>query len=180
MNIKNIALISAVIAVPSLVFATGGEHHHTVTMLESDFKYRVLNFTIFAGLVYYLVANPIKAFFVGRSEKISNQLVEIEEKLKASKNERLLAEENLIKAEKKAEEIIADAGKEAKLLSSAIAEKNENTLAILDKQLEEKQEVEVKKATKATIDAVLNGGFDNSDINVDETKVVSLISKKVA
>ena len=179
MNIKNIALISAVIAVPSLVLASGGEHH-TVTMLESDFKYRVLNFTIFAGLVYYLVANPIKAFFVGRSEDISNQLAEIEEKLKASKDKRLLAEENLLKAEKRAEEIISDAGKEAKLLSANIAEKNENSLALLEKQLKEKQEVEVKKATKATIDAVLNGGFENSDINVDETKVVSLISKKVA
>ena len=179
MNIKNIALISAVIAVPSLVLASGGEHH-TVTMLESDFKYRVLNFTIFAGLVYYLVANPIKAFFVGRSEDISNQLAEIEEKLKASKNKRLLAEENLLKAEKRAEEIVSDAGKEAKLLSANIAEKNENSLALLEKQLKEKQEVEVKKATKATIDAVLNGGFENSDINVDETKVVSLISKKVA
>jgi len=179
MNIKNIALISAVIAVPSLVLASGGEHH-TVTMWESDFKYRVLNFGIFAGLIYYLAANPIKAFFVGRSEDISNQLAEIEEKLKASKNEGVLAEENLVKAEKKAEEIIVDAGKEAKLLSSAIAEKNENSLALLDRQVEEKQEVEVKKATKATIDTVLNGGFDNSDINVDETKVVSLISKKVA
>lgn len=178
MNIKNIALISAIIAVPSLVLASG--EHHTVTMLESDFKYRVLNFAIFAGLVYYLVANPIKAFFKGRSDDISNQLKEIEEKLKASKNERALAEENLVKAEKKAEEIIADAGKEGKLLASAITEKNENSLALLDKHLEEKKEVEVKKATKATIDAVLNGGFDNSDINVDETKVVSLISKKVA
>jgi F-type H+-transporting ATPase subunit b len=178
-NIKNIALISAVIAVPSLVLAAGGEHH-TVTMWESDFKYRVLNFAIFAGLIYYLAANPIKAFFVGRSEDISNQLLEIEEKLKASKNERALAEENLVKAEKKAEELIADAGKEAKLLSSAIAKKNDESLALLEKHVEEKQEVEVKKATKATINAVLNGGFDNSDINVDETKVVSLISKKVA
>ncbi|SFV69538.1 ATP synthase F0 sector subunit b [hydrothermal vent metagenome] len=179
MNIKNIALISAVIAVPSLVLASGGEHH-SVTMLESDFKYRVLNFLIFAGLVYYLVANPIKAFFVGRREDIANQLAEIEEKLKASKNERALAEENLVKASKKAEEIISDAGKEAKLLASAIAEKNENSLALLEKQAKEKQEVEVKKATKATINAVLNSGFDNSDINVDEAKVVSLISKKVA
>ena len=179
MKIKNIAIISAVIAVPSLVLASGGEHH-TVTMWESAFKYKVLNFTIFAGIVYYLVANPIKAFFIGRSEDISNQLAEIEEKLKASKNERVLAEANVVKSEKRAEEIILDAGKEAKLLSANIAEKNENSLALLERQVEEKQEVEVKKATKATIDAVLNGGFDNSDINVDEAKVVSLISKKVA
>jgi len=177
MKIKNIALLLSLVALPTLVLANG-EHH--VTMMDSDFKYRVLNFTIFAGLVYYLVANPIKAFFAGRSEDISNQLVEIEEKLKASKNARLKAEDNLVKAEKKAEEIIANAGKEAKLLASAITEKSENSLIALEKQAQEKQEVEVKKATKATISSILNGGFENSDVNVDETKVVSLISKKVA
>jgi F-type H+-transporting ATPase subunit b len=178
MKIKNIALISAVV-LPSLVLATGGEHH-SVTMMDSDFKYRVLNFTIFAGLVYYLAANPIKAFFKGRSEDIANQLAEIEEKLKASKNERLLAEENLVKAEKRASEIVADSANEAKILSSNIAEKNEMALALLEKQLEEKQALETKKATRETIDSILNGGFDNSDINIDESKVVSLISKKVA
>ncbi len=177
MKIKNIALLLSILALPTLVLANG-EHH--VTMMDSDFKYRVLNFAIFAGLVYYLVANPIKAFFAGRSDDIANQLAEIEEKLKASKKRRALAEENLVKANKKAEMIISDAGKEATLLASAIAEKNENSLSLLDRQLAEKEAVEVKKATKATINDVLNSGFDNRDINVDETKVVSLISKKVA
>jgi len=178
MKIKNIALILAV-ALPSLVLATAGEHH-TVTMMDSDFKYRVLNFTLFAGVVYYLAANPIKAFFKGRAEDISNQLSEIEEKLKASKNERRLAEENLENAQKKATQIVADAGNEAKVLSANIAEKNDNALVLLAKQLEEKQALETKKATRDTIDSILNSGFDNGDINVDESKVVSLISKKVA
>jgi len=178
MKIKKIALISAVV-LPSLVLATTGEHH-AVTMMDSDFKYRVLNFGIFAGLIYYLAANPIKAFFAGRSEDIAKQLAEIEEKLKASKNERLVAEENLVKAEKRAKEIVSDSANEAKVLSSNIAEKNETALVLLEKQLEEKQALETKKATRDTIDSILNGGFDNSDINVDESKVVSLISKKVA
>ena len=178
MKIKKIALISAVV-LPSLVLATGGEHH-AVTMMDSDFKYRVLNFGIFAGLIYYLAANPIKAFFAGRSEDIAKQLAEIEEKLKASKNERLLAEENLVKAEKRANEIVSDSGNEAKVLSANIAEKNGNALILLEKQLKEKQALERKKATRATIDSILNGGFENSDINIDESKVVSLISKKVA
>jgi len=178
MRIKNIALIATVL-VPSLVLAGHGEHHD-VTMFNSDFFYRVLNFTVFAGLIYYLAANPIKAFFVGRSEGIAGQLEEIEAKLQASKNERLAAEENLAKAEEKAKEIISDAANEAKLLASKIAEKNEATLKILEKQALEKQALEVKKATRATIDSVLNEGITSDDITVDEAKVVSLISKKVA
>ncbi len=178
MRIKNIALLTAVL-VPSLVLASGAEHHD-VTMFNSDFFYRVFNFTIFVGTLYYLAANPIKAFFTGRSEGIANKLKEIEEKLQASKNERLTAEENLVKAEEKAKEIVADASNEAKILSVNIAEKNDYTLTMLEKQSVEKQALESKKATRATIDKMLNDGIETSDIAIDEAKVVSLVSKKVA
>ena len=178
MRIKNIALI-ATLLVPSLVLAGHGEHHD-VSMFNSDFLYRVLNFSIFAGLLYYLAANPIKAFFVGRSEGIANQLEEIEAKLQASKNERLAAEENLAKAEEKAKELVADAANEAKILATNIAEKNATLLSQLEKQALEKQELETKKAMRSTIDSVLNDGITNDDITVDESKVVSLISSKVA
>ena len=178
MKIKN-TLLTVMILVPSLVLAGHGEHHE-VTMFNSDFFYRVLNFTIFAGLIYYLAANPIKAFFADRAEGISNQLKEIEDKLQASKNDRITAEENLLKAEEKAKELVADAGAEAKIMSSSIADKNEVALKLLTKQLEDKQVFERTKATRDTINTLLDDGFENDDINVDATKVVSLVSKKVA
>jgi F-type H+-transporting ATPase subunit b len=178
MRIKNIALLSTVL-VPSLVLASGAEHHD-VTMFNSDFFYRVFNFTIFAGLVYYLVANPIKEFFVGRSEGIANRLKEIEEKLQATKDAKKEAEANLLKAEAKAKEIIADAANEAKLLATNIAEKNEALLSMMEKQAVEKQLLESKKATRTTINNLLEDGITNDDITIDESKVVSLISKKVA
>ena len=178
MRIKSIALLATVL-VPSMVLASGAEHHD-ITMFNSDFFYRVFNFTIFAGLVYYLVANPIKDFFRGRSEGIANRLKEIEEKLQAVKDAKKEAEANLLKAESKAQEIVSDAANEAKLLSSSIANKNESILNMMDKQAVEKQLLESKKATRATIDNLLNDGFGNDDIAIDEAKVVSLISKKVA
>jgi len=179
MGIKNIALVATALLLPSLVLASGSGHDE-VTLWESDFKYRVLNFSVFMGILYYLVANPIKAFFVGRTEGIANQLEEIEEKLQASKNERLAAEENLLKAEKKAKEIISDAGNEAKVIADNIAEKNSVGLALLEKQTDEKLALASKKATETTIANLLNDGFDNTDITVDEAKVVSLVSGKVA
>jgi len=179
MGIKNIALVATTLLLPSLVLASGAGHDE-VTFLESDFKYRVLNFSVFIGVLYYLVANPIKAFFVGRSEGIASQLEEIEEKLQASKNERLVAEENLAKAEMKATEIVSDAGNEAKILADNIAEKNSTALKLLEKQTSEKLALASKKATEATISKLLNDGFENSDIAIDEAKIVSLISNKVA
>ncbi|CAA6814968.1 MAG: ATP synthase subunit b [uncultured Sulfurovum sp.] len=179
MRLKHIALLATALLLPSMVLASGAGHDD-ITMTNSDFFYRVLNFSVFIGILYYLIANPIKDYFVGRSEGIAKQLEEIEEKLQASKNERLVAEENLAKAETKAKEIISDAGNEAKVLSANISEKNTVALGLLEKQAEEKQALASKKATQATIDALLNDGFDNADITVDETKVVSLVSGKVA
>jgi len=176
-KIKNIALLATVL-VPSLALASGAEHHD-VTMFNSDFFWRVFNFSIFAGLVYYFVAGPIKDFFVGRSEGIANQLKEIEEKLQASKDAKKDAEANLLKAESKAKEIVVDAV-EAKILATNIAEKNDYSLELLTKQFEEKQALESKKATRVTIDSLLNDGFGNDDIAIDEAKVVSLVVKKVA
>lgn len=179
MGIKKIALVATAFILPTLVLAAG-DGHHEVTMMESDFFYRVLNFSVFAGILYYLVANPIKDYFVGRSEGIANKLEEIEEKLQASKNERLAAEENLVKAEAKAKEIVVNAENEAKIISANIAEKNSATLEILEQQASEKQALASKKATQTTINELLNENFDNSDIAVDEAKVVSLVSGKVA
>jgi len=179
MRIKNIALIATVLLVPSLVLASGAEHHD-VSMFNSDFFYRVLNFSVFMGILYYLAANPIKEFFVGRSAGIASQLEEIEAKLQASENERLAAEENVVKAEAKAKNIVVDAEEEAKLLAENIAEKSEATLTLLEKQAVEKQALSSKKATQSTIDNLLNDGFDNDDIAVDDAKVVSLVSGKVA
>ncbi|HHD81958.1 MAG TPA: F0F1 ATP synthase subunit B [Campylobacterales bacterium] len=179
MGIKKIALIATAIIVPTMVLA-GGDGHHEVTFWGSDFKYRVLNFSVFAGILYYLLANPVKEYFTGRTEGIANKLEEIEEKLQASKNERLAAEENLVKAESKAKEIVANAENEAKIISANIAEKNSASLELLEQQAAEKQALASKKATQTTINELLNENFDNSDIAVDEAKVVSLVSGKVA
>jgi len=178
MKSNKIALVLAFM-LPMVAMASGTEHHE-VSMSNSDFYYRVLNFAIFAGLVYYLVANPIKEFFKGRSADIQNQLNEIKAKLEESKNEAKLAEENLAKAEEKAKEIVEDAKVEAKILVENIAKKNDEAIVSLEKHLEEKMEVEKKKMVKTTINELLESGIDSSDIDIDSSKVVSLVSKKVA
>ncbi len=178
MNSKKIALVLSFL-LPMVAMASGTEHHE-VSMSNSDFYYRILNFAIFAGLIYYLVPNPIKEFFKGRSADIQNQINEIKSKLEESKNEAKLAEENLAYSEEKAKEIVSDANLEAKILADNIANKNAETIVSLEKHLEEKMEVEKKKMVKATINELLENGIENSDIDVNNSKVVSLVSKKVA
>ncbi|HHH19996.1 MAG TPA: F0F1 ATP synthase subunit B [Campylobacterales bacterium] len=178
MKVNKIALLIAFV-LPVVAMASGGEHHD-VSMSNSDFWYRVLNFTIFAGLLYYLIANPIKGFFKGRQEGIANQLNEIEAKLQASKDEAKAAEAQLSTNEAKAKEIVADSINEAKILAENIAKKNEDALSSLEKQYEEKMELEGKKMAKDTINKLLSEGIESDDVAVDNAKVVSLVSGKVA
>lgn len=181
---KKIVLLSLLV-VPAILVAAGhadGEvtRYMTQTGRENDFWPRVVNFTIFAALLYYLVANPIKDFFKGRSAGIAAQLSEIEEKLQAAKDEKKEAEARLEASEKKAEEILVDAQAEAVLLADKIATANENELQLLEKQLDEKMALEERKSARATIDEVLSENITSDDINIDENKVVDIITKKVA
>ncbi|MDM5262773.1 F0F1 ATP synthase subunit B [Sulfurovum sp. XTW-4] len=179
---KKIVLLS-LLMVPAMLLASGdaeSSRYFAQTGRESDFWPRVINFTIFASLLYYLIANPIKNFFKGRSEGIAEQLNEIEKKLQAAKDEKKEAQNRLDESKKRAEEILADAKAEAILLAEKIATANQNELALLDKQLEEKMSLEERKAARETIDEILSENITADDIMLDEAKVVEIISKKVA
>ena len=176
--------VLALLMVPAIVLASGGHgeesRYFAQTGRETDFWPRVVNFTIFAALLYYLIANPIKNFFKGRKEDIAGQLKEIEEKLQAAKDEKKEAQARLDESVKKAEQIIEDAKKEAIILAEKISQANQSELVLMEKQLEEKMALEERKSAREAIDEVLSENITNDDINIDEAKVIEIISKKVA
>ena len=180
---KKLALLSLLV-VPAILLASSGDaessRYFEQTGRESDFWQRVINFTIFASLLYYLIASPIKNFFVGRKEGIAAQLKEIEDKLQAAKDEKKDAQARLDESSKKAEQIIEDAKKEATHLAQKIAESNENELVLMDKQFAERMTSEERKAARNAIDEILNENITNDDIMISESKVVDIISEKVA
>jgi len=181
---KKIVLLSLLI-MPAILLAAGhadGEatRYFAQTGRETDFWPRVVNFTIFAALLYYLIANPIKNFFKGRSEGISKQLKEIEEKLQAAKDEQKDAQSRVDASAKRANGIIADAKAEAIILAEKIAADNQNDLVLLGKQLEEKISLEERKAAREAIDEILSDNITNDDIMLDAANVIEIISKKVA
>ncbi len=181
---KKLALLS-LLMIPAILLASGhadGEtsRYFAQTGRENDFWQRVVNFTIFASVLYYLIASPIKNFFVGRKEGIAGQLKEIENKLQAAKDEKKNAQTRLDESAKKSDQIIEDAKKEATHLAQKIVEANENELVLMDKQFAEKMTSEERKAAREAIDEILNENITNDDIMINESKVVDIISKKVA
>jgi len=180
---KKTVLLSLLV-VPAVLLASGhgGEESRylMLTGRENDFWPRVVNFTIFASLLYYLLANPIKNFFKERRSGIASQLKEIEAKLQSAKDAEKDAQARLDESTNKARMIIEDAKKEAKIMADKIAEANANELALMEKQFEEKMTFEEKRSVREAIDEVLGENITNDDISLEETKVVEIISKKVA
>lgn len=167
------------VLLPTVILASSGAHSD-VSMGSSDFFYRVFNFAIFAGLMYYLLANPIKNFFVNRKNSIESQLVEIEKRLEDTKRAK---EEALVKVEEskaKAKEIIETAHKEAELISKKIADMNVYELNLLDKNHNERCESETRKMSREVIDEVLSSSISADDITLSTDKVVDIVNKKVA
>ena len=180
---KKIVLLSLLV-LPAILLAGGHDGEVTryfmQTGRESDFLPRAVNFIIFASLLYYILANPVKDFFKGRTAGIAKQLNEIEEKLQAAKDEKKDAQTRLNTSEKKAEEILVDAKAEAKILADKIVAANQNELLLLEKQLDEKITLEERKSAREAIDEVLSENITTDDINLDTAKVIDILSKKVA
>jgi F-type H+-transporting ATPase subunit b len=163
-----------ILALPTIIFA------NDVTIIHSDFFYRVFNFSIFISLLYYLISNPIKDFFNGRRDNIKNQLTEIERKLEETKKAKEDALAKVEESKKKSEEIIEIAKKEAKMLADKIAQNNQKDLEILDKNYAEKCNNDLRKMNREVIEEILNENINNKDISLTTSKVIELVNKKVA
>jgi len=183
MNKKTILALAA-LAVPALLLAAGhGEgasHYEAITGRSSDFVPRIFNFLIFAGLLYYLIAEPVREYFSGRREGIAAQLREIESRLQEAKEARKAAEQALAESEKKAKEILEDAEKEAELLAQRYRENGERELEALERQYRERMEMEERKMQRETIAALLDENIQPEDIPLSGAQIIDTLAKKVA
>jgi F-type H+-transporting ATPase subunit b len=184
MPIKKVWILVALVA-PMLVLGSehGGalaEQYFAVAGRYTDFVPRIFNFLIFAGLAYYLLASPIKNFFVGRRDGIADQLNEIEAKVQEAEAARKAAEERLEESKRKAVEIAEDTEKEIALLQERFAEMTQKELALLEKQFEEKCALEERRMARETIDAILQENITADDIPMSADQVIDVVAKKVA
>jgi F-type H+-transporting ATPase subunit b len=147
---------------------------------ETDIIPRTINFLIFAGFIYYLIADKIKTYFAERAEGVVAELDKIEEKIRETKRAKEVAENSVTEAEIKSKEIISDAENEAKLLASKIEEQCKNNLASLEKSKIETMEVEKNKMVRLVVSNTLEDIFDNNDASVENQDLILSLLKKVA
>ena len=89
--------LSFSLLISASVWAAGGGEVDAAAQWK-DFAWRVFNFSILAGLLFWLLAGRIKKFFAGRRSEIETALKEAEQAKKEAENKFREYEEKLAKA----------------------------------------------------------------------------------
>jgi F-type H+-transporting ATPase subunit b len=168
-------LLVVILALSSLVFASGAEAEH-----GTDIVQRTVNFVLFAGLLWYLLAKPVKEYFSGRSNSIANELKAVQNKLNESVQKKKDALAKISDAEKQAAEIIETAKKESKILNDSILAQCEVDLENLEKSHTAKLELAQRKMINSVVEEVLEEVISESSKEFSKDAMVNVILKKVA
>ena len=165
-----------VIMLMMTTFALASEAEHG----GSDIVQRTVNFILFAGLVWYLVADPIKNFFTSRSQSIADDLEKVQARLKESAALKQEAEEKVVEAEKIAQELIASAKKESKILNDNVMNQCDVELEALVKQHASKMDFEKRAMVRGVVEDILQETLSQSADGFDKEAMANVILKKVA
>lgn len=130
-----------------IAFASGGEEHHADGgVLLKDFLYRVLNFAIVVGILWYFLAKPLKNGLSGRTKEIEKNLAEA----KKAKEEAEAKFAEYDRKLKQATEEIAEIGdairREGELEKQKIIENAKAAAAKIEKDAEAAADLEIAKA----------------------------------
>ena len=170
---KRILLLGLALA-PVAVFAS------SEGAVETDIVQRTVNFIIFAGILWYLLADKIKAFFANRTLSIQAELDKVQETLKASQDKFSDAEKKLEEAKKIATDIIEGAKADIDSVKQKVATAVDSDITNLNKNLEEMMKVETSKAKKEVVTEVLEELLSSENIKLTQQELANIVLKKVA
>lgn len=167
-------IIIFLLTLSTLAFASGAEH------AETDIVQRTVNFILFAGLIWYLIAEPVKNFFKSRSQDIADELSKVQEKLNETISLKKEALAKISDAEKFADELAVSSKKENKIINDNLMAQCEVELENLSKQQASLIEFEQRKVVREVVEDILNEVLAQSSESFDKEAMANVILKKVA
>ena len=147
---------------------------------ETDIVQRTVNFLLFAGLVWYLVGEPAKAYFASRSQGISAELKKVQEKLEESITLKKDALAKISNAENFAKELLVSSKKENKVINDKIMTQCDADLENISKQSVSTKDFEQRKMVRSVVESILNETLAQSSESFDKEAMANIILKKVA
>ncbi|MFA6190846.1 MAG: F0F1 ATP synthase subunit B [Sulfurimonas sp.] len=162
--------------ISTYALASGGSAEGAGT----DIVQRTVNFVLFAGLVWYLVAEPVKNYFVSRSQAIADELKKVQDKLNETIALKKEALSRISDAEKYADGLALSLKKENKIINDSIMIQCDSELETLSKQHSVMKEFEQRKMVRNVVKDVLNQVLAQSSDDFDIEAMANVILKKVA
>jgi len=146
----------------------------------TDILERTVNFLIFAAILYYLLSDKLKAFFVGRTRSIQSELDKVQDILRESDKKLTDAKQEVEDAKKVASELVSIATSEVDAIKTKIEVAVEQEITFLEKSFDDKTELETRKVKKEVVENVLNQLLTNDNIALSQKDLANIILKKVA
>jgi F-type H+-transporting ATPase subunit b len=160
--------------ISTIALASDAEHAQT------DIIQRTVNFLLFVGLVWYLVAEPVQLYFAKRSQSIADEMQKVQDKLKESINLKKEALHKINEAERFAEDLAVSAKKENKILNDNIMAQCEVDLDIIGKHQVSVIDFERRRMIREVVETTLSEILEQSNEEFDKKAMTNVILKKVA
>ncbi|MDD5373603.1 MAG: F0F1 ATP synthase subunit B [Sulfurimonas sp.] len=156
--------------------ASGGNAEHAGT----DIIQRTVNFLLFAGLIWYLVAEPAKNYFASRSQSIADEMKKVQDKLKETASLKKDALAKVSAAEKFAADLAVSSKKENKIINDTIMTQCDADIETMIKHQAVLIEFEQRKMVRSVVEDTLKDALSQSDDSFDKEAMANVILKKVA
>ena len=167
-------IIVLMLMMSTIALASDAEHAST------DIVQRTVNFLLFAGLIWYLVAEPVKNYFASRSQAIEDEMQKIQDKLKETISLKKEALVKISEAEKFAEDLVVSSKKENKILNDSVMTQCDVDLELLSKQQTTLMDFEQRKMVRSVVEETLSDVLTQTSDSFDKEAMANVILKKVA
>ncbi len=144
----------------------------------TDIVPRTLNFIIFATILWFLLADPIKNFFTGRTADIAAQLDDVQKKLQESKERKISAAQRVEEAKIFAQNLKESTIKEQKILEEQYETQNKADIEILKKQHEALKDLASRNMAREVVSDIMKDVSKQSSLT--QEKMAQIILKKAA
>jgi len=168
-------ILLLIIMISTYAFASGGAEGGGTDIIQ-----RTVNFLLFAGLIWYLVAEPAKNYFAARSQGIADELNKVQDKLNESISLKKEALSKISDAEKFAEDLVTISKKENKILNDNIMLQCDADLELVTKQNASLMEFEQRRMVRTVVEEIVTEVLNQSSNDFDKEAMANVILKKVA
>ncbi len=139
--------------------AEGAEH---MGWLATD-TYKLINFAVLAGALFYLARKPVKEFFSSRITSIKDELADLEQKKADAEKALAVYAEKIADLDKESEKIVADYVKQGEEAKKRILAEAELQAEKLEEMAKRNIEQEFKTAKASLLQEVAGEAFQRAE-----------------